>query len=403
MSIEVYMRITTLKEFYRAMFETRDIREDAVRAYFGGKTIQPDTATALEKYYTAFSEIPAEAGKASLVLEGAKTIQTDIAYERDELAKDILFLREGVAALMHFLEGAHKNFRERIDEGKEFLGNAAVDNFVSDRDGTVNNYCGRYASSIQSVYNAVFLAEYAKAKTTNAVILTSAPLIDIGLVNISVMPKGAYIYAASKGREYIDAKGRRKNFPIDEAQQKKLNELNKQIYDLLHTSDYERFSLIGSGLQFKFGQTTVARQDIFGSIAEEDSIAFMKTIEQLIADVDPDDEFFRIEDTGKDIEIILTVKGEGKGLTDFDKGNGVRFLNEDIPLRMENAVNLIAGDTGSDVPMAHVASEMSEQTKTIFVTGDEKLKKKVRSACHTPFFVETPDMLVALLYEIVGA
>lgn len=73
---------------------------------------------------------------------------------------------------------------------------------MSDRDGTVNNYCGRYLSSVQSVYNSVFLTRYAVKKVTNGTILTSAPMENMGLVDIATTSReGVFIYAGSKGRE----------------------------------------------------------------------------------------------------------------------------------------------------------------------------------------------------------
>ena len=88
--------------------------------------------------------------------------------------------------------------------------------------------------------------------------------------------------------------------------------------------------MIGSGLQKKFGQTTIARQDITDSVPSQESIEFRRTLQNLVTELDPDGQFFRIEDTGLDIEIILTVPSDAsvEELTDFSKGNGVGFLND---------------------------------------------------------------------------
>lgn len=52
-------------------------------------------------------------------------------------------------------------------------------------------------------------------------------------------------------------------------------------------------------------QIAIARQDINGSIPEPKSEKFLGLIKNVVTDLDPTHENFRIEDTGLDIEIIL--------------------------------------------------------------------------------------------------
>jgi len=221
------------------------------------------------------------------------------------------------------------------------------------------------------------------------------------LEDVSAAPQRLFVLAGSKGREYLDRGKRRGRLPVDKAKQKKLDRLNRRLEALLRDPRYQAYALIGSGLQFKFGQTTVARQDIYGSIPQSESREFMSTVQQLIGEIDPADEIFRIEDTGKDIEIILTVEGEG-GLRDFDKGDGVLFLDGELGLALSRGPNLICGDTSSDIPMASAAAGSSIDTWTIFVTRDEGLKDAVRRVCRHVCFVSEPDVLVTALNNIGG-
>jgi hypothetical protein len=274
--------------------------------------------------------------------------------------------------------------------------------FLTDRDGTVNNYCGRYISSVQSVYNAVFLTRFATTAAENSVILTSAPLDNIGLVDISVSPTRVFIYAGSKGREYFNTEGQRRVFPIEQEKQAKLDELNARLATLLKQPEYEMYGLIGSGLQFKFGQTTVARQDITRSIPNTESEKFLNTVRQLISSVDPNYVFFRIEDTGLDIEIILTVEDgeDAESAKDFDNGDGIKFLNQDMGLHMAEGSCLICGDTNSDVPMVAAAMNVAKETYAAFVTRKDELKDKVRAVCPRALFVSEPDVLVTILHKL---
>ncbi|MBN2552370.1 MAG: hypothetical protein JXB06_06350, partial [Spirochaetales bacterium] len=186
---------------------------------------------------------------------------------------------------------------------------------------------------------------------------------------------------------------------IEADKQRMLELLNRRLTELLRDPRYEPFGLIGSGLQFKFGQTTIARQDIYGSIPEAESEEFAGVIRELIGEIDPDRLYFRSEDTGKDIEIILTVEGE-TGLRDFDKGDGILYLDSQLGLDLDRGGALVCGDTASDIPMVAAAISRTRELWTIFVTGDEALKQAVLDNCGRAHFVSEPDILVCLLNQL---
>ena len=396
--------IETIQQFYALMQETGKLRRKLVARIMEGESPYPQGSEQLRSFLNALRRIPRQNGR--FVLTGGagrtqtrKTLRLELDYEITELEKDLIFLEKGEQALLSHLAERHPGFREEIGSALEFSHGLRLPltTLISDRDGTVNNYCGRYLSSIQSVYNAVFLSRFAQRAVKNAVILTSAPLSGGGLAELTVAPPGLFILAGSKGREYLDGRGRDGRLPIEQEKQNKLDQLNRRLEQLMQDPRYELFSLIGSGLQFKFGQTTVARQDIYGSIPATESETFMDMIEELIRDIDPQDEYFRTEDTGKDIEIILTVEGES-GLKDFDKGDGVSFLDGELGLGLARGGNLVCGDTSSDIPM--VAAAKSPQTSAIFVTSETAIKQAVSRICERTHFVSEPDVLVCLLNQL---
>jgi hydroxymethylpyrimidine pyrophosphatase-like HAD family hydrolase len=293
------------------------------------------------------------------------------------------------------LSDLYPDFDDQVQAGRDLLHGVGFNCFITDRDGTINNYCARYLTSIQSIYNSLFLTRFARSKARQPVILTSAPLD--GLIDISVNPQGEIYYAASKGRECLDLGGRIRRLPISEEKQTAINVLNEQLVKLTGRPEYEKFTLIGSGLQFKFGQSTVARQDIGRSIPQAESEAFARVLESLVAGLDPDERNFRIEDTGLDVEIILTVETSGDGLKDFDKGDGVKFLNGELSLGMSRGPHLVCGDTGSDVPMLEAALELAPDTRAVYVTKNEDLKKRVLGLTDAALIVPEPDILVTIL------
>jgi hypothetical protein len=289
-----------------------------------------------------------------------------------------------------------------VASGVSLLKDVKLRNLVSDRDGTTNNYCGRYLSSVQSVYNAVYIARFADRCVENALILTSAPLEKVGLMEMSTLPPGKVVCAGSKGREYRDLAGKRGTFAIPEEQQRKLDALNDELDELLKRPGYEKYTLIGSGLQKKFGQTTIARQDVTGSIPAEESARFLDILKGLTEKLDPAGRYFRIEDTGLDVEIILTVPsdGSGQGLTDFSKGNGVAFLDRALGLDIAAGPNLVCGDTGSDVPMLEECLRQTDGSWTIFVTRKDDLRQRVSALTDRALFVDEPDTLVSIFNEL---
>ncbi|MCD6186268.1 MAG: trehalose 6-phosphate synthase [Deltaproteobacteria bacterium] len=400
-------KIRLLKEFYDLMANTRTVRFRIVENMFKNhsESSDPDMKIDFEKEQIvslknalfSLETIPSEGIKRSLLLDDVKKIEVDLTYEIEELKKDIFYLENGEKKFCGYLENIHSGFTEQVKTGVKKLGSLDFNCFITDRDGTINNYCGRYRSSIQSIYNAVSITRFAKYKTANPIIITSAPLKDPGIVDVSVNPENAIIYAASKGREFIDLNGSRRTYPIEENKQQLINKLNKKLSDLLLNSELEKFTLIGSGLQLKFGQTTIARQDITGAIPDDESDKFLKLVQSIVSDIDPGGNNFKIEDTGLDIEIILTIEDSKLGPKDFDKGDAVRYLATELDLSLPKGPHLICGDTASDIPMIEAAIEQTEDTWTVFVTKDKVLAEKVSATCPNSVIVSEPDMLVGIL------
>lgn len=394
--------IDTLKSFYDLMEKTRSVRTAIVNRIFSLQPVEQKQIRNLKNALASLEHCSQGSYKADLIIEGSAGIQVDLFYEIAELQKDIFYLENGEEQFLSYLESLHSDFSSHVQNGVKQLEGKRFNCFITDRDGTINNYCGRYGTSIQSVYNALFLSRFAQNCVTNPIIITSAPLKNTGIVDVSTLPKQTVIYAASKGREFIDLSGTRRSFPIDIEKQQLIDRLNQRLTALVKDKAYERFSLIGSGLQQKFGQTTIARQDISGSISEERSQKFLDVIKRIVHKLDPSGENLKIEDTGLDIEIILTVADEAAGLKDFDKKEAIKFLDQELCLNMGSGPHLVCGDTGSDLPMLEAVMEKSIDTWSVFVTKDPQLAEKAEAICPNAVTVPEPDMLIAILNQLAG-
>jgi hypothetical protein len=392
--------IGDLKSFYTLMAQTRDVRCEIVNDLFSPQNIPKSRITALKNALDSLEESLDDGFKTALKMDGSESIDVDLTYEVTELKKDIYYLENNEDKFMSYLESMHPDFSTHVQSGAALLKGKHFNCFITDRDGTTNNYCGRYRSSVQSIYNAVFLTRFAKNAVSNPIMMTSAPLKDIGIVDVSVIPDKTMVYAASKGREFIDLSDERRTFPIDDQKKKLIQRLYRKLDNLVKDPAYEKFSLIGSGLQFKFGQITIARQDINGSIPEPKSEEFLDLIKNVVTDLDPTHENFRIEDTGLDIEIILTISDKRAGLKDFDKGDGIKYLDKELNLDMNKGPHLICGDTGSDVPMIEATMKRTNDTWSIFVTKNQELAERVKTICHNSMIVPEPDILVTILNQL---
>jgi len=226
-------------------------------------------------------------------------------------------------------------------------------NFITDRDGTTNNYCDRYASSIQSAYNGAWLSHFAHHCTDNAVVVTSAPLggrpSAEGLLDLSVSPRGVFTYTGSKGREYFSNATQRllEAEELPQKQRELMDELHRRLFSLCMDAGNTKFLGLGSGLQRKFGEITIARNDPAGTVPEPESRRFMAAVRSVKESLDPDGTELDIHDTGFDLEIFPRAMG-GRS---FDKGSGVLCLDKKLHLRISEGPNLIAGDTSSDIPL----------------------------------------------------
>lgn len=391
----------TLPQFDRLMFWSADIRRALASSIIQSFKFSQSYKQELQYIFNTLTALPHNNNNYAL-MDNREEITLDLTYEINEMKKDITFLNHVANFFLFYVYTINDaQVKKEVKQGLALLKGLDFNSFITDRDGTINNYCGRYLSSIQSVYNSFFLSQFGLLKCQNSLILTSAPLKGSGLLDVSINPPMIFHYAGSKGREYMDIHGRVNHFPIEKSKQQKLDILNKRLEDLVDDPDYRIFSLIGSGLQQKYGQTTLARQDIFGTIPKEKSQALLKRIHALVGDIDKQGNVFKIEDTGKDIEIILTIEnGLQNEVKDFDKGDGVRYLNEQLNLELSRGPNLICGDTESDLPMLETVMNFCKDTYTVFVTTDGELQKKVSSLCPHSAFVSIPDGLILLLHQL---
>ena len=390
----------SLVQFYSLMDESSLIRKKITKDILDGKKPDKkdiDRLKEIKETLLSIEGVDENNYKGYLLLTEHKKIEVDLSYEIEELKKDLIYLEKGEESLFQYFERLYPDFDKKLNKLIEEFPKDRFFLFATDRDGTINNYCGRYRTSIQSIYNGVFLSEFAKKKTTNSIILTSAPMKSPGILDVVVIPEGVYILSASKGREFVDKEGKRHTYPIKDEEKELLDRLFERIKELVSKEEYRKFSLIGSGLQYKFGQVTIARQDISHSIPDRESLEFLNIIRSVVKELDPEGKFFTIVDTGLDIEIILTIEG-GEGRKEFTKGDGLLFILDKLSIDIKDKVCLIAGDTSSDIALLEAVLKREAKPISVFITKDNGLIEKVNSLCKNSYIIPYVDLFVTSLY-----
>uniref|UniRef100_A0A0K0DQN6 T6PP_N domain-containing protein n=1 Tax=Angiostrongylus cantonensis TaxID=6313 RepID=A0A0K0DQN6_ANGCA len=233
------------------------------------------------------------------------------------------------------------------------------------RDGTLKSYSCSYPTSVQPAYSAVIQAQFARRCAQFCAIVTTAPLVHIGILNMSTMPEGYYAYGASAGREwYFNPAMQFKDNSISEADLSLLNKAFDKVEDLLENPEFRNFTWIGSGLQKHY--------------------------------VDPTGTVLTIRENEYDIKIYTKAKLSGRI---FNKGHGVRLIER----KMGNV--LVCGDSDTDIPMLEECLSVAPpNVYTIWVTKDEALKEKVTQTCahfhnSNVAFVSCPEVLLGAMAQ----
>lgn len=390
--------MTTFEAFYARIDRACALRNDATSCLWNGRPVPATVREGLAEVLAWLEALPRREDAVLLRL-GDTAVAADLSYETSELERDLLFLEGGAEAVLERIAADHDDFWEHVARLVDGWEHVRFNNLVSDRDGTINNYCGRYRSSIQSIYNAMFIAEFVDARVDRATIVTSGPLRDPGVVSISVLPAGLVNFAASKARECLDTRGRLIRMPIDPAHQGVLDTFNERLVERVADPRFAKFGLLGSGIQFKFGETTIARQDNVGSIDAAESLGWRGEIEGLVRAVDPEGRTLSIIDMALDVEVVLNATAE----VEFSKADGLRFLDGELGLGLAYGTTLVCGDTQADLHLFSACVDAGADVRAVLVSTDEALAHAAREISPRLAVVPAVDMLIAAFHRAAGS
>ncbi|KRX14197.1 Alpha,alpha-trehalose-phosphate synthase [UDP-forming] 2 [Trichinella nelsoni] len=433
------VEVTSLAEFYSLMFQTRTVRRQIVERVVRGCPIRARFSISLknvraslkaackqgnvvELRSSSLSPPPPSSSSSSTnshhpADDTTPLARLDISDELRQIDLDISFLEfvqsddyDNLEQFLHNLakhhvDGPEAFFKEVAQATQLMYRGDHFRYFFSDRDGTLKDYACSYTSSIQPAYSAVIQATFANRCTQYAAILTSAPLMNYGILDMVVLPDGYFCYGASIGREwYIDATRKFKDNSIGEREMNLLEKVADAVREQLCRPEFQMFNWIGSGLQKHYGHITVAHQDCYRSVPADRSAKWIETIRALVQAVDPDNRTFLLYEGETDVRVLLRSV-HGTQTTVFTKGDGIELFLREMELSLDDGNVLVCGDSDTDLPMlSKVLSLNPERTYTIWVTQSDKLKRDVETLCGrfnnaNYAFVSSPGVLLSAMAQ----
>uniref|UniRef100_A0A5S6QLH9 alpha,alpha-trehalose-phosphate synthase (UDP-forming) n=1 Tax=Trichuris muris TaxID=70415 RepID=A0A5S6QLH9_TRIMR len=421
------VELKTLKDFYTLMFQTRTARRHIVERVVKGFPIRHHFALSLKNAKESLEAV-CEPGSHVMPLrtgwDTEGTARLDVSDEIRQLELDLSFLEfvqseeyDNLEQFLRYLAMCHpegsESFFNEVDKATQLMYRGDhFQYFFTDRDGTLKSYACSYNSSVEPAYSAVIQATFANRCTQYAAILTSAPLLNPGILDMVVLPDGYFCYGASIGREwYIDATKKFKDKSISENEIALLEQVAADVQQQLQLPEFQMFNWIGSGLQKHYGHITVAHQDCYDSVDPQSSRKWIDRIKELVHHVDPDGKYLELYEGKTDVRVLLHSHLTGKV---FTKGDGIRLFAQEMNLDLACGNVLVCGDSDTDLPMLReMLSINPENTFTIWVACSaahchhpacDSLKRQVKELCESYdnrnyVFVSSPSVLLGAMAQ----
>ncbi|VDN18795.1 unnamed protein product [Gongylonema pulchrum] len=299
-------RVQTVEEFKNLMYKMQETRRNIVAALLNEKELKSEDVETLQHTYDKLTDRHTRAFQREMCTLTAK-LSLNIKDETRGLEKDLKYLRQllqiradepsiswpvllAKVDLPSILSPYHpesaEKFVEEYEQAVAFLKTfiQPVENndgkkpiFVTDWDGTMKDYCSQYATNLQRF-------------TRVSAVLTAGPLRGPGILDLTAMPiDGPVMFSGSWGREWwLSGKRVVHEDGISDEGFSALQRLGEEMKDLLHSSDYAPFALVGSGVQRKVDRLTLGVQTVCRHVTQELSSRYQNAVKERMHRVDPD-------------------------------------------------------------------------------------------------------------------
>uniref|UniRef100_A0A0R3RWV2 T6PP_N domain-containing protein n=1 Tax=Elaeophora elaphi TaxID=1147741 RepID=A0A0R3RWV2_9BILA len=425
--------VQTVDEFKNLMYKMQGTRRMIVYALLNEKDLKIDDIEILKRAYERLTDNQTHSFQREMctlttklsvnIKDETRGLEKDLKYldtltnirrEEPSLSWSVVLSRVDLISILasYHPEGKEKFMKEYEDTVKflrTFVSLEATTDkkpiFVTDWDGTMKDYCSQYATNLQPVYSAVGMTRFAACFTRISAVLTAGPLRGPGILDLTAMPiDGPVMFSGSWGREWwLSGKRVVHEDGITDEGFSALQRLDDEMKDLLHSSDYAPFALVGSGVQRKVDRLTLGVQTVCHHVTSELSNRYQMAVKERMHRVDPNSQVL-VFDPSTELEVEVVAHNSG---IIWNKANGVDRLIKSLgdSLRAPGKV-LVCGDTMSDIPMVRqAAKENPNGIFTIFVGAKVSLREEVKEVVGDESrccFVSCPDVIHAAMSQILN-
>jgi hypothetical protein len=384
-----------LDAFAALMAGSTALRRQTVAAILAGKPVPAETSAALAQCRDVLDEAVDRDGLAALPVDEDRVLRLDLSEEARQLENDVLYVEEGREALMKHLGRQRHGLRDAVRQGLRELAVQGIETLLCQTDALLRAPGQRFVTAVQPAWNAVALGRFAAARAARTVLWSAAPLFGPGISDLHALPRRACVLAGSLGRQIVDATGRESASPLSLAKASLLEGINARLAMLLADPDWRAFAYVGSGLQFRRGETVLARQDSRGSIDEDASLALLEHVHDIVDAVDPEREHFRVEDDGCDVVVTPTVSAADAG-QEYSAREGLRALEQALGADFATGPHLVCCTGQDGLELLEALLEKNRDVRCLFVGDREDLGRKARELCPHAALAAHPDIAAAL-------
>ena len=388
--------VETLDGLSALMAQTVGLRRQAAAALLAGRPLPAEVPAGLA---LALAELRRAAGRdhvASLRHGEDVSLSLDLAEEISQLENDLAYLEDGRDALVKRLGKHRPGLRDAIRRGLKNIAGETVNTLICDCDALYRPASQRLLTTIQPAWNAVAASRFAMARSKKPVLWSDAPLTGPGIIDRATMPPQTFAYAASLGRQWQTPDGDQGEAPLSQEKADLLEAINTRLAALMADPAWIAFTCVGTGLQFRRGETSIARQDASASIDEDASLALLEHVHDVVDAVDPERLHFRVDDDGHDITITPTAANRDLW-NDFSPAEGLRNLNAALGLHLETGPHLICCTGPQGVSLLAAMAGYTTDLRAIFVTDRDDLAHRATTICPRTAIVRHPDTVAAIL------
>jgi hypothetical protein len=384
----------SLEDLTQLLDRAAAARRAAAAAILAGRPVPPEVTAAIARLGADLRRCAGRDHVAALTHSEDTSLRLDLGLEIEQLENDALYLEDGREALRKRLGKRRPGLGDAVRRGLKALAGETFNTLICDADALFRPAGHRLATSFQPAWNAVAACRFAMARSRRPVLWSEAPLPS--LLARSALPPQTFAYAGSLGRQWQTAGGDQGQAALSQEKTDLTQAMAERITSLMASSDRLPFLWIGSGLQLRQGEISIARQDAARSIDEDDSRNLLEHIHDAVDAVDPQRQHFRVDDDGYDVAITPTSANRDLW-NDFSPAEGLRNIDQALGLDLAKGPHLVCAAGSSGVALLAALAARTPNLRAILVTDRDDLAARARELCPHVAIVRHPDTVASIL------